>query len=88
VALQATRLPRGLVRFSGRADTWAAGAKAMLQRRTRAGWKAVVTRRFSPSGTVRWRLAVPGGSTARYRILVRLDGEFLTSPAVRVPRKR
>jgi hypothetical protein len=59
----------------------------MLQRRTHAGWKAVVTRRFSPSGAVRWRLAVPARSTARYRIVVPVDGQLLTSPAVRLQRR-
>jgi hypothetical protein len=87
VALTATRLPRGLVRFSGRADTWAAGVQAMLQRKTRAGWRGVATRRFSSSGGVRWRLAVPTRTTPRYRLLVPIDGRFVTSPAVRVPRR-
>ena len=84
VALQATRLSRREVRFTGRSGAWAAGAKGRLQRKGAAGWTTVATKRLSPTGTVRWRLGVPARPAARFRLVTRVDGQSFTSPAVRV----
>ena len=84
VALRATRLSRREVRFDGRAGTWAAGARAVLQRRTDAGWKKVTAKRFSPTGRVRWRLALDPRPRARFRLVARLDGQAVMSAPVRV----
>jgi hypothetical protein len=84
VELRATRLSRREVRFNGRAGDWAAGARAVLQRKSSTGWAKVAVRRFSPSGGVRWRLDVPRRPVRRFRLVARVDGEVLTSAPIRV----
>ena len=83
VTLRATEVDRGDVRLTARADGWAAGARAKLQRRTKAGWKTVGTKRFSSTGRARWRLDKPRRTT-RFRVVARVDGRTYTSPAIRV----
>jgi hypothetical protein len=86
VSLQATRIERRGVRLTGRSGTWAAGARALLQRRTDRGWSAVATKRFSPSGRVRFLVDAPRRGAVRYRLVARTDGPAVVSPAVRVRR--
>ena len=84
VSLQATRVDRRDVRLTGRSGTWAAGERALLQRRTDRGWSTVATRRFSPSGRVRFVVDAPRRGAVRYRLVARTDGPAVVSPAVRV----
>lgn len=83
VSVQATRVD-GRVRLTGRSGTWAAGARAVLQRRTDRGWTRVSTRRFSPSGRVRFLVDAPRRAPVRYRLVARTDGPDVVSPAIRV----
>ena len=84
VSLQATRVDRRDVRLTGRSGTWAAGERALLQRLTDRGWSTVATKRFSPSGRVRFVVDAPRRGAVRYRLVARTDGPPLVSPAVRV----
>ncbi|MGF9755494.1 hypothetical protein AAII07_09840, partial [Microvirga sp. 0TCS3.31] len=86
VSLQATRVERRGVRLTGRSGTWAAGARALLQRRTDRGWSTVASKRFSPSGRVRFVVDAPRRGVVRYRLAARTDGPAVVSPAVRVRR--
>lgn len=89
VSLQATRLDRRDVRLTGRAGTWAAGARALLQRRIDRGWSVVATKRFSPSGRVRFVVSAPRRAPVRYRLVVRTAGPAVVSSPIRVrPRRR
>ena len=84
VSLQATRVDRRGVRLTGRSGTWAAGERALLQRRTDRGWSTVATKRFSPSGRVRFVVDAPRRGAVRYRLVARTDGPAVVSPPVRV----
>ena len=86
VALQADRVLRREVRIRGRAGEWAAGERALLQRRRDGRWTTVAARRFSASGLVRWRLRLAPRARPRFRLVTRVGGQRLVSAPVRVPR--
>lgn len=65
------------------AGEWAAGSRAVLQRRTETGWTKLAVRRFSPSGRARWTIPMTERRTT-YRVITRVDGERIDSGVVRV----
>lgn len=85
VELVVERVNRRFARFRGIAGSWAAGARAVLERRTLGGWTKQSARRFSDAGTVRWIRVAPT-RVARYRLVTRVEGQIFRSVTVRFPR--